>query len=790
MNPPKFSVCVLCRNSAATLPRLFDSLKEFLARNGDLVVVDTGSSDTSAALARAAGARVFEVGERFLSTIDGAMATAINKRFVVEGEKPVVAEGDKLFDFAKARNHAADLAVNDWVSWADSDEAFTVFDIDRINAAIEPSDVMQCDYEFVFAHGPDGRPEIAFRQSKMYDRTRVHWNPECIVHEVLCPIGAQSGHTVYLPPDVFYLEHWQLPSDHRSRYLPGLALDCWLHPENDRNSHYLSRELLWTGRPRSAIKEFERHVAMNRWPAEKAQSLIFMGDCYGAINDPEKQLACYHRAFDTDWNRREALMRLAGFHRFWNHPQAVVCYAAAALQIPWNNYYANTRRQYEDLPHSDLAWAYGWLGRVPEAREHLLKALEYQPYNPEYLGATKFYCEYPDQGIEGWMLFPELTWLYETAKKYKSICELGSWKGRSTHALCTGASIGGGHITAVDHFQGSDDERDLTREAAKHTDVYGDFCKNTAGFTNLTVIKQSCEKAVEDIPDGAFEVVFIDAEHSYQAVCRDIKQWLPKATKILCGHDYMDRWPELKNAVRDTIGQPDEVHGTIWVKYLPILEPGDLLAEFGHKIRAAIPFSVIKHGDGENLCMAGTQGGNCDGHPYSPQLAQALREAYEFFKGAPEAKVLHYSDQKTVNCLYHRTDNDLAAVKQFWGTIRDAKRPKLFIGPSRLSDVAGLLRASFRSIPLVNAFADYPYIGQQVLAFAANHGNCIIVFSAGMMSKVLIADVLRRFRDVTCIDAGSTWDPLFVPGGTRTVQAPQETLQALYADWLEQPCVP
>ena len=128
------------------------------------------------------------------------------------------------------------------------------------------------EFHFIFSHYPDGKPAVQFRQCKMYDRRIMHW--QGLVHEVL--VG--SAKRTYLPPDVLLLEHFQAPQTHRSRYLPGLAMDCYLNQDNDRNSHYLGRELLWTGRFKSAIRELTRHANMNRWAQERGQSMIFIGD--------------------------------------------------------------------------------------------------------------------------------------------------------------------------------------------------------------------------------------------------------------------------------------------------------------------------------------------------------------------------------------------------------------------------------------------------------------------------------------------------------------------------------
>lgn len=384
----KFSVVLIAKNESKTLPRLKASLQEFLNRGGEVVLVDTGSTDGTAALARSFGFKVSEQGGRFLRVIDADLAEQMNERFIVGDEKPVVQEGDKLFDYAAARNFAATLASNDMIATPDPDEAYTKLDLDKINAVIEGG-AEQLEYQFVFSHDQFGNPLIQFLHCKFYNRTKLSWVG--IVHEVL----QGSANRQYLGEETIKLEHWQQPAEHRARYLTGLALDCFLNPDNDRNSHYFARELMWMGRPQSAIKEFVRHIDMDRWPAERAQSMVFVGDAYGQLNKPTQQVDWYNKAFYFDPSRREPLMKLARFHQHNNNPQSAACFAAAAMEIEWSDFYANTKSHYTYEPHEILYWAKGWMGKVQEAKIHILACLAYQPLNSKYLHDLRYYFKLP-----------------------------------------------------------------------------------------------------------------------------------------------------------------------------------------------------------------------------------------------------------------------------------------------------------------------------------------------------------------------------------------------------------
>jgi len=557
---PKFSIVMIAKNEANTLPKCMKSLEEFTGRGGEVILLDTGSTDSTVEIAENLGCKVEKAGDTFVRVIDEDTAEKINKRFICKGETPIVKAGDRLFDFASARNYATSLATNDMICTLDADEAYTTLDIDKINKLIDEGH-KQFEYQFVFAHDQYGKPAIQFVQSKFFDRRSIKWVG--IVHETL----AGEDKRVQLGSDIIFLEHWQEQGkDHRSNYLVGLSLDCYENPDKDRQSHYFARELMYTGHPKSALREFERHISMDRWPAEKGQSMIFMGDCYGMLNQPKKQVEWYSLAFKEDPYRRESLIKLARFYRSNNRPIATIAYAKAALEIPWTDYYANDKGMYEQEPHELLYWGYGWIGNVAEARKHIKKALEIQPRNPQCLRDTKYYFEYADQGIDGWMRFEELEFLYETAKIMDSICEMGSWKGRSTHALLSGCK---GEVTAVDTFMGSAAENDWSHNLAKQQDIFAQFEANVGKFQNLYVRKGLNQDIVKEIPDRAFDMVFIDGGHTYEEVREDIRNWKSKAKIMFCGHDYSaEDWMGVIRAVDEELGGPDEVHGTIWVKWI------------------------------------------------------------------------------------------------------------------------------------------------------------------------------------------------------------------------------
>ena len=786
-----FSVALIAKNEAPNLWRLHKSLAEFLRRDGEVVLLDTGSTDNTPAVARGLGFKVFEVGERFLFEIPESLADSINRQFIIGSEERIVSAGDRLFDYSAARNHSARMAINDVVSMPDCDEQYTNLDIDKIEEAIKAG-YEQMEFHFIFAHYPNGQPAVQFRQCKMYDRRKMHW--QGIVHEVL--VG--NAKRTYLPPNVLLLEHFQAPQTHRSRYLPGLAMDCYLNQDNDRNSHYLGRELLWTGRPKSAIRELTRHVGMNRWPSERSQSMIFIGDAHATLGEDEKALDSYHKAFLMDGTRREPLLRLAT--HFWkkNDFQKTACYASASLEIPPNDAYMNVGAHYTYEPHERLYWALWWLGDRNRSKEHWEKAIAYDPTNPKFISDKQFYCPveygYKDNGIQGWMLPGELDWLCNQAKKVGSIVEIGSWKGRSSHALLTGCK---GKVTCVDTFKGSMDPRDSTNQMAKVEDVYTEFTKNVGHFPNLEICRmESSEAAAKFSAEGRkFDMVFIDAGHTYEEVKRDIELWKDKAIVILSGHDYLPQtWMGVCQAVDECVGSTYKAESIWYAPAVPLPKIKgrypESLAEMQGKIEDDTPFSFVKSGDGEQQCMEGVTGRTLDGQNYSFELNLALRKAYAELGQREDTYLTNWKDwlekENDGRILLHRENRDWTPLRAFYGAIRASFRKKVFIGPSKLYGVARMLKADFIKVPPTDAIDHHASIWEELRGQLEDGG--IYLFSVGMLSKVLISDALKVNSNITCIDTGSSFDPIFL-GNTRTMQAPQVELRKLYADILE-PLVP
>lgn len=163
------------------------------------------------------------------------------------------------------------------------------------------------------------------------------------------------------------------------------------------------------------------------------------------------------------------------------------------------------------------------------------------------------------EATQGWMTVKELEWLATQALDHERIVEIGSYLGRSTRALGDNTK---GVVYAVDNFKGV---QDMTIPAAIRDNVFELFVYNTGTLISKDkVIPVLTDHSVAEVPITP-DMVFIDGDHTYEAVKRDIQKWLPRLSKggLLCGHDI--QFDDVKKAVKEVIGNYKVGEGTtIW----------------------------------------------------------------------------------------------------------------------------------------------------------------------------------------------------------------------------------
>jgi hypothetical protein len=85
------------------------------------------------------------------------------------------------------------------------------------------------------------------------------------------------------------------------------------------------------------------------------------------------------------------------------------------------------------------------------------------------------------------------------------------------------------------------------------------------GFPITPHVGRSPDAAI-DFDDESFDIVYIDAEHDYDSVLKDIKAWKPKAKYVIAGHDF-HVFPGVKKAVDESF-VTYQTEANVWSKEL------------------------------------------------------------------------------------------------------------------------------------------------------------------------------------------------------------------------------
>ena len=141
--------------------------------------------------------------------------------------------------------------------------------------------------------------------------------------------------------------------------------------------------------------------------------------------------------------------------------------------------------------------------------------------------------------VEGFMTNEDVRVLFELSKKIPKggkIVELGCQKGKSITTICLGS--GSTDVTVVDKWCGNVNEQKRFHGLIDIIDFIYNLDRGV-GFVP-TIIYDDTWNASKRFEDESIDFIYIDAEHKFEYVYRDIVNWYPKMKKggIFAGHDY------------------------------------------------------------------------------------------------------------------------------------------------------------------------------------------------------------------------------------------------------------
>ncbi len=148
------------------------------------------------------------------------------------------------------------------------------------------------------------------------------------------------------------------------------------------------------------------------------------------------------------------------------------------------------------------------------------------------------------------------------------VVEVGSWQGLSTRAIAEAVRPHRGLVYCVDHWLGSAAEPGEL-ECARGRDIFRIFRANMVRhglWGHIRPMVMPSADAARVFADKTADLVFIDANHRYEQVLRDIQAWLPKVREggIICGHDYDGAHQGVVRAVQEALPEFRVVLNCLW----------------------------------------------------------------------------------------------------------------------------------------------------------------------------------------------------------------------------------
>lgn len=251
------SVAIIAKNEEDVLGRCLESVKGL----DEIVVVDTGSTDRTKEIAKQYTDKVYD--------------------FVW------------CDDFAKARNYAIEQCTKDWILIIDADEY-----LPTIKGIYE-----LCDKRFaavtmdVLTNGKVSHNAIRMFQSYVRYNYPIHEYPNAK--------NALLSH--------FQVNHVKGKSKFNDpmrnvRILEKAVKD---HPEESRYKYYLASEYFCRGRYSEAWEEFQRYVAISKYPAEKTDATLLMARALGSMGKIDEAVLHCLIAISQNPQFKEAFLLMA-----------------------------------------------------------------------------------------------------------------------------------------------------------------------------------------------------------------------------------------------------------------------------------------------------------------------------------------------------------------------------------------------------------------------------------------------------------------------------------------------
>ena len=125
------------------------------------------------------------------------------------------------------------------------------------------------------------------------------------------------------------------------------------------------------------------------------------------------------------------------------------------------------------------------------------------------------------------------------------IMEIGVWLGGSSYGLAKWASENGSILWCVDTFDGRGSGHSETIETNIGYSIGKTYSTLWEFRESVNIFGGNSDRLVDHFPDDSIDFLFLDSDHRYSQVKKDLDLWYPKVRGVMCGHDFnAPHWDE------------------------------------------------------------------------------------------------------------------------------------------------------------------------------------------------------------------------------------------------------
>lgn len=343
----QISLCMIVKNEEKVLARCLSSIKDCV---DEIIIVDTGSKD-----------KTITVAKKFT-----------NKVFALKWEN----------NFSKARNFSFSKATKPYIMWLDADDILKQdMKLKFLSLKKNLKKDISCVYmKYNIAFDENGQTTFSYLRERLFKKES---NPIWIdpIHEYVSCVGKTFVSDIEIT-------HKRKETTQKNRNLKIYNnLKKNKIPFSARMQYYYSRELMYSGKIKSATINFEKFLKIeNAWSQNKVEACSLLSSLYLTQNKQDKALDILLQSLKYETPNAEILCKIAEIWTQKNQIQKAIYYYNLALKNEKNNTLGFVQNDYYDyIPAISLCVLYWKLGNKKKSFYYNELAGKIKPNDKSYL---------------------------------------------------------------------------------------------------------------------------------------------------------------------------------------------------------------------------------------------------------------------------------------------------------------------------------------------------------------------------------------------------------------------